>query len=414
VDGLNEISAVDWRSEPEQVISDVTARLLLWMTRTQLGASLDVDKVAVRIETGLCDLMDARAAVILARRLPGNELGLLGVPGLEIETPEGWLAQQVAHEADQNFEMPSLTAPQLLAQPGALLPEEPVFVAQAEPHLQVFAGELWDYVRAATARLGPIHSSLLEIEPPSMLVPLRSLNLAGEAEVVGLLLLWVSTYDGLVSETMRPALAAAAAQAGDWLATALRTERLGLSYRDLASVFASAIDSRDPARAGHSHGVAYYAHLTARALHLSEEEIQRVEFAGLLHDIGKTGVPDDLLHKQTALTDEELASIRLAMVSGGEALGEVEGLREVSAMIRHQGERYDGGGYPEGLSGEAIPVGARILAVAQRFSAMTEPRAGRRAMSVVSGALERLDREAGAALDPTVVSAFLSAMGRRH
>jgi HD-GYP domain-containing protein (c-di-GMP phosphodiesterase class II) len=90
----------------------------------------------------------------------------------------------------------------------------------------------------------------------------------------------------------------------------------------------------------------------------------------------------------------------------------VDGLQEIALMVRHQGERYDGGGYPDGLNGEAIPLGARILAVALRFSAMTKPRAHRRAMSVVGGALEALAQEAGASLDPRVVNAFLATMGR--
>jgi HD-GYP domain-containing protein (c-di-GMP phosphodiesterase class II) len=147
---------------------------------------------------------------------------------------------------------------------------------------------------------------------------------------------------------------------------------------------------------------------------LSDSEIERVEFAGLLHDIGKIGVPDTILQKDEALTETEIEVIRASALAGAEWLAAIEGLDEVATMVRHQSERYDGTGYPDRLSGEAIPLGSRILAVAIRFSAMTKPRADRRALSVVGGALEFLAYQAGSALDPRVVKTFLAAMGRRY
>ncbi|MDF2439555.1 MAG: hypothetical protein JWN98_539 [Abditibacteriota bacterium] len=247
---------------------------------------------------------------------------------------------------------------------------------------------------------------------PGLIVPLRGLTYGGQTPVSGLVLLWIDSDDGQLSSHWQAPLEAAAWQAGGWLSGALRSERFGRSYRELAEVCASAIDGRDAKRAGHSGAVAYYCGLIARSLGIDEPEAERIEFAGLLHDIGKVAVPDAILQKNAPLTLEELDAVRSSTITGADWLRRVEGLESVAAIVRHQAERWDGSGFPEGLNGEEIPVGARILAVALRFSAMTKPRADRAAMSVVSGAFEALVAEAGAALDPRVVEAFLNVMGR--
>jgi response regulator RpfG family c-di-GMP phosphodiesterase len=207
-------------------------------------------------------------------------------------------------------------------------------------------------------------------------------------------------------------VAAVATHAADAMVAALRIERLGQSYRDLARLVAKASDARQPQRADHAQSVGYYAGLIAQELGLSLIERERIEFAGLLHDIGKACVPDAILQKQEKLTEEELELVRSATISGAEWLSEVEGLREVASMVRHQNERWDGSGLPDGLTGEAIPLGARVLAVALRFAAMTQPRADRGPRPVVGGALDALAAEAGTALDPHVVQSFLAALGR--
>lgn len=247
---------------------------------------------------------------------------------------------------------------------------------------------------------------------PGLVVPLRSLAFDGQAPVTGLVLLWIDSDDGRVSSHWQAPLEAAAWQAGGWLSGALRAERFGRSYRELAEVCANAIDGRDAKRAGHSGAVAYYCGLIARAMGINEPEVERIEFAGLLHDIGKVAVPDAILQKSAPLTLEELDAVRSSTITGADWLGRVEGLESVAAIVRYQAERWDGSGFPDGLAAENIPVGARILSVALRFSAMTKPRADRAAMSVVGGAFEALAAESGAALDPRVVEAFLNVMGR--
>lgn len=180
----------------------------------------------------------------------------------------------------------------------------------------------------------------------------------------------------------------------------------------LCEVVGRACDVRDGRRDGHARDAAFYARLIAEELKLSPRETERIELAALLHGLGKIMVPDEVLRKSTPLSPEELEVVRNATVEGSSWLYDVDGFEDIAAIIRHQGERWDGSGFPDALEGEAIPLGARILAVALRFAAMIRPRADRPALSVVSGALEFLAYEAGLALDPHVVRAFLAAMGR--
>jgi HD-GYP domain-containing protein (c-di-GMP phosphodiesterase class II) len=184
--------------------------------------------------------------------------------------------------------------------------------------------------------------------------------------------------------------------------------------RALCETFGRAVDLRDGHRIGHSRDAAYYACLIAQELGLSSLEIEQIELAALLNGIGKLSVSDSLLNKRGALSQQELNEVRDAIIEGALLIRAVPGFEGVSDLVRHQGERWDGSGSPDGLVGEDIPIGARILAVALRFAAMTRPRADRPAMSVVGGALEFLAYEAGIALDPAVVRTFLSLMGREY
>jgi len=263
--------------------------------------------------------------------------------------------------------------------------------------------------------------------PPSLIVPLHSTAFGtdddaeeGESNTFnsatrlrGLALLWMESEDGLLAASLQMALQAVAQQAAGWLEQAMHEERLSRSYRELAEVCAAAIDGRDARRSGHSKAVAHYSRLIGWSLGLREAEIERIEFAGLLHDIGKVAMPDAILQKTASLELDELEAVRAATQSGAVWLESVEGLDQVASIVRHQAERFDGGGYPDGLREEEIPLGSRVLAVAVRFAAMTKARADRAALSVVGGAVEAIAAESGRALDPRIVQAFLLAMGRR-
>jgi putative nucleotidyltransferase with HDIG domain len=155
---------------------------------------------------------------------------------------------------------------------------------------------------------------------------------------------------------------------------------------------------------GHMRRVARYAAGTARHLGLPREEVERVRRAAAVHDIGKLETPAAIINKPAALSDEEIAAIRRHAVAGERIIARL-GDPELAAIVRHHHERVDGGGYPDGLAGDEIPLGARIVATADTFDAITSERAYRSARSHRE-ALELIDAEAGTQLDPEVVAAF--------
>lgn len=175
---------------------------------------------------------------------------------------------------------------------------------------------------------------------------------------------------------------------------------------DLLARLASALEARDPYTHGHSRRVARHASSIAKRMGLSPEEIAKVRTAAAMHDVGKVKTPIAVLQKEGKLTDEEFDVIKR---HPGEGAAMVSMLRddELTAMVRHHHERLDGTGYPQRLGGDAIPIGARIIAVADTFDAITSTRAYRSAHAHKS-ALDILHSEAGTQLDPDAVKAFCS------
>jgi putative nucleotidyltransferase with HDIG domain len=173
---------------------------------------------------------------------------------------------------------------------------------------------------------------------------------------------------------------------------------------------AEAVDLRFSGTARHSETVGRYTELMARELGLSEQHIGRVRLAGLLHDVGKVGVPDAILKKPGKLTPEEVAVIRRHPELGGQIL-EHPSLVDVQAWVAAHHERPDGTGYPLGLAGEAVPLEARIVAVADAYEAMTSDRSYRDAIGHTA-AREELRRFAGTQFDARVVDAFLAVLER--
>lgn len=167
----------------------------------------------------------------------------------------------------------------------------------------------------------------------------------------------------------------------------------------------AALDGRVPGYFAHSRRVARLAASTAKELGLPGEGVTRVRRAGTLHDVGKSEIPVEILSKPGPLTSQEFAVVKQHAVAGARMVARSTGDEELAEMVRHHHERYDGDGYPDGLLGDEIPVGARIVAVADTFDAITSPRPYRPAMSHRE-ALALLDREAGGQLDPQVIGAF--------
>ena len=170
-----------------------------------------------------------------------------------------------------------------------------------------------------------------------------------------------------------------------------------------------AIDTKDRYTKRHSEDVARYATFLASRIGLDDTMIAIVKRAGLLHDVGKIGIPDAILRKPGKLTAEEYDIVKQHVALGDMIVRDVPDIDLVRAGIRHHHERWDGDGYLTGLAGEEIPMIARVLAVGDAFSAMTTTRPYRKAMSV-SDALKRLGDAAGSQLDTRLVTSFINAM----
>jgi diguanylate cyclase (GGDEF)-like protein/putative nucleotidyltransferase with HDIG domain len=181
-----------------------------------------------------------------------------------------------------------------------------------------------------------------------------------------------------------------------------------MSELHLATIeaLALAIDAKDQTAHNHIRRVQIYGTALARALGMSEEEIQAVKTAALLHDIGKLAVPEHILAKAGPLTPEEFQKVRIHPQVGAEIIGNVAFPYPVAPLILSHHERWDGRGYPASLRGEEIPRGARILCLVDHFDALTSERPYHQPMAV-DAAVMQLKQEAGRALDPDLVTAFL-------
>jgi diguanylate cyclase (GGDEF)-like protein/putative nucleotidyltransferase with HDIG domain len=205
-------------------------------------------------------------------------------------------------------------------------------------------------------------------------------------------------YHAATLDALLGTLDAGTAAAGEQLAAAM--------------LLAETLDVRDGGTARHSHTVGRYAGDIARALGLDEGRVERIRAAGVLHDIGKLGVADAILFKPGTLTVDEWTEMRRHSELGARILAHAN-LADIASWVLAHHERLDGHGYPHGLAGEAIPIEARILAVADAYEAMTADRAYRKAMTPVE-AREELVRAAGGQFDPVVVDAFLRVLEAVH
>lgn len=180
---------------------------------------------------------------------------------------------------------------------------------------------------------------------------------------------------------------------------------------ELFMTLAKIIDARDPYAAGHAGKVADYALMLARELNLSPEQQNQVHQAGLLHDIGKLGIPEEILNKPDKLTPEEYAQIKTHAQLGAEFLETCQGLRHLSIYVRHHHERWDGRGYPDSLAAEQIPLISRILNVCDSVEAMASDRPYHRGLSP-ERVIAEVQRQAGRQFDPVLVAAFVRMVER--
>jgi diguanylate cyclase (GGDEF)-like protein len=178
----------------------------------------------------------------------------------------------------------------------------------------------------------------------------------------------------------------------------------------LASALALAVDAKDSYTRSHCQTVSQLCAVIATELGLHGERVARIRLAGLLHDVGKIGVPDAILNKPAALTDAEFEVMKRHSLLGGDIVEAAE-MHDEARWVRHHHERFDGSGYPDALAGAEIPLESRIILVADAFEAMTSDRPYRKAPGV-DFAVGELRRHAGAQFDPDVVDALCRALDR--
>ena len=201
---------------------------------------------------------------------------------------------------------------------------------------------------------------------------------------------------------------------GSVMARALSSHRELVTRRDVEAklmtevnmALANAIEAKDSYTRGHSERLAKLAGACAERMNLSRDEVGAVRLGAILHDVGKIGIPDRILRQSMSLTEDEMAWMRRHPQIGADIIGPVEGLHHVSPLIRHHHEKWDGTGYPIGLKANEIPLGSRIIAVADAFEAMVADRIYRPSLGLEK-ALAELRAGRGSHFDPQVVDTFL-------
>ena len=185
-----------------------------------------------------------------------------------------------------------------------------------------------------------------------------------------------------------------------------QAKRNRLSFIRVVTALAYALEAKNEYTAAHSLRVATTSAAIARELGMPEDDIDRIRLAGLIHDVGKIGVKESVLNKPSSLTSEEFEHVKRHCEIGQRILSPIVDDEQILLIVRHHHERYDGTGYPDRLFGEQIPLGARILAVADSYDAMTSDRPYRDPMSVET-AFAEIERGKGIQFDPRVVNVFL-------
>jgi diguanylate cyclase (GGDEF)-like protein/putative nucleotidyltransferase with HDIG domain len=223
--------------------------------------------------------------------------------------------------------------------------------------------------------------------------------------------------EGLLANA-RVALEGAQASGGGRAVLSAKTDAVSdaatAPQREAIEALAVALLERDRYTGEHSEAVIEMSGSVARNLGLNAPEVERVRSAALLHDIGKVAIPDEILHKPGPLTTDEWQLMREHPVIGERILRVLPGLGSVARIVRHEHERWDGDGYPDGLAGEHIPLGSRIIIAADTYHAITSDRPYRGAKSH-SEAIEELSRCAGSQFDPKVTAALIGHLyGRRQ
>lgn len=192
-----------------------------------------------------------------------------------------------------------------------------------------------------------------------------------------------------------------------------KNEELEKAYLDTIGILRQTVEAKDPYTRGHSDRVSEYSVLLGKKLGVDEETLKILKIGGLFHDIGKIGIPDSILLKESKLDDEEYSQIKNHPSIGAHILGDAEIFKEIIPIVLHHHERFDGRGYPAQLEGEKIPFIARITAVVDTFDAMTSKRSYRQALPL-EVVKEEIKKCSGSQFDPKCAEAFLEILNNEY
>ncbi|MEA2662471.1 MAG: hypothetical protein QOH08_2043 [Chloroflexota bacterium] len=329
----------------------------------------------------------------------GRRLDLVENPNLGAALGGQRIAIDRTIVADVRFARPGFTYAEATGAAAPPLDHSGHSVSPGSPDVRaVQTLESWVPVRASDGTIVGAVTVWRDVEPLNM--ALRDIQAGiGLIIVAAAMLLWL-ILRGVYTRSSRQIVSHATA-----LRAALaENER---TYDATLAALSSALDVRDTETEGHARRVVRYMELIAEGLRVPVEQHATLRRGALLHDIGKIGVPDHILRKPGPLTDNEWYTMRTHPDLGAKIIANVPFLQEVAVIIRAHHERWDGNGYPEGLAGERIPLGARIFAVADSFDAMTSDRPYRRGRQL-DEALAEIERCSGTQFDPAVVRAFLA------
>jgi hypothetical protein len=272
------------------------------------------------------------------------------------------------------------------------------FAAAALVHVVANHGLIWGVVRRLNSPArGGSHSKRIESSLSLLLV--SDLGLAAFGLIIAVLWQVVNAFAAVI--VLVPLFVAR------WAMGQFAEQQR--AYKATMEALCQAVETKDFYTRGHSERVSRGSGMIARQIGMRPDRAEAIMAAGMLHDVGKLGVPTKVLQKTGPLTEEEYAAIQLHPMRGLEIVREIGFLKEALSGIMHHHERIDGRGYPMGFAGDEIPEFARIIAVADAFDSMTSTRSYRQARSIDS-AVQELRKAAGSQFDPLIVDAFIASL----
>ncbi|TMG55785.1 MAG: HD-GYP domain-containing protein [Chloroflexi bacterium] len=330
-----------------------------------------------------------------------SEIGRRLDPALNVGLAEALAGRSYAERADivadSRYASPSTAGTSYPAAPATSPSGDHQHIAAggAPAPALVHALKMWVPVREGGTQIG---AAVVWRDLSSIDRALRQMQMSTSTIIaLAALLLWL-VLRGVYVRSSRQIMSQSQA-----LGAALaETER---TYDTTLQALSNALDVRDSETEGHSRRVVEYMELIIAQLPVAPGHVATLRRGALLHDIGKIGVPDNVLRKPAALSEAEWVVMKRHPEHGARIISQIPFLQDVSRIVRHHHERWDGMGYPDGIAAEAIPLGARIFAVADSFDAMTSDRPYRRAMSVEDARAE-VARCRGTQFDPEIADAF--------